>query len=176
MNGIGVTAGLSYDPKVAWNATDNQYLVVWYGSDPSLGMNHTEYDIWGQRLTNTGTETGTNDFRITTTGADNDYYSTSTAPDLVWNSDNNEYLVVYNKNASQAVGTEIHGQRLTNLGVKTGTNDFAISNMGSTSSTDYNTYNPAVTYNATNDQYLVVWDGDDDTAPLINKESEIFGQ
>jgi gliding motility-associated-like protein len=176
MNGIGNSIGIADNPRVAWNATNNEYLVVWQASEPGVGMNHTEYDIWGQRLTNTGTETGTNDFRITTTGADNDPYSTSTTPDVVWNPDNNEYLVVYNKNAGQTVGTEIHGQRLTNLGAKTGTNDFAISNMGSTSSTDYNTYNPAVAYNAINDQYLVVWDGDDNTAPLINGESEIFGQ
>ncbi len=36
--------------------------------------------------------------------------------------------------------------------------------------------NPAVAYNAMNNEYLVVWSGDDDTAPLVDEEFEIFGQ
>ena len=35
---------------------------------------------------------------------------------------------------------------------------------------------PAVAYNSTNNEYLVVWAGDDNTAPLVDDEFEIFGQ
>jgi hypothetical protein len=37
-------------------------------------------------------------------------------------------------------------------------------------------FRPDVTCNATSDEYLVVWDGDDDSNGLLNNEDEIFGQ
>jgi hypothetical protein len=47
-----------------------------------------------------------------------------------------------------------------------GTNDFRISDMGGTGNTSYNATYPAVAYNSTNNEYLVVWYGDDNTGLL----------
>jgi hypothetical protein len=58
-----------------------------------------------------------------------------------------------------------------------GTNDFRISDMGGTDGvTTFDAIQPAVAYNSTDNEYLVVWAGDDDTAPLVVDELEIFGQ
>jgi hypothetical protein len=40
----------------------------------------------------------------------------------------------------------------------------------------YDAYSPAVAYNSTGDEYLVVWHGDDNTPPLVQGEFEVFGQ
>ena len=52
------------------------------------------------------------------------------------------------------------------------TNDFLISDMGVTSSVAFAAFDPDVSYNPTENEYLVVWVGDD----LVNDEFEIFGQ
>ena len=61
-------------------------------------------------------------------------------------------------------------------GAEVGTNDFRISDMGPDGNTNFDAQDPAVAYNSTNNEYLVVWRGDDDTAPLVDNELEIFGQ
>jgi Ca2+-binding RTX toxin-like protein len=71
---------------------------------------------------------------------------------------------------------EIFGQRVSATGGEVGANDFRVSDMGPDGSTNYAASNPAVAYNAQANEYLVVWNGDDDTAPLVNGEFEIFGQ
>lgn len=48
--------------------------------------------------------------------------------------------------------------------------------MGPDGNATYRAWDPAVAYNPTYDEYLVVWAGDDDTAPLVDEEFEIFGQ
>ena len=49
--------------------------------------------------------------------------------------------------------------------------------MGPDGNTELSTpTTPAVAYNSADNEYLVVWDGDDNTAPLVDNEFEIFGQ
>lgn len=57
-----------------------------------------------------------------------------------------------------------------------GTNGFRISDMGPDGDTAFTAEDAAVAYNATDNEYLVVWDGDDDTGSLVDEEFEIFGQ
>jgi len=51
--------------------------------------------------------------------------------------------------------------------------DFRISNVGAANDADRDAFNSAVAYNSTNDEYLVVWQGD---GLGTNDEVEIFGQ
>ena len=127
-------------------------------------------------------EVGTNDFRISDMGStdgDTDYGAHN--PAVAYNSTNNEYLVVWegdDDTGSLVDGEfEIFGQRINAVtGDEVGT-DFRISDMGSTDgNTDYGAHNPSVAYNSTNNEYLVVWEGDDNTSPLVDDEFEIFGQ
>ena len=57
-----------------------------------------------------------------------------------------------------------------------GSNDFRISDMGGDGNASYDAHEPSVAYNATNNLYLVVWEGDDDTAPQVDEETEVFFQ
>src|SRR5262245_10111378 len=119
------------EAAVAYNSTDNEYLVVWGASDPTVEEN----EIFGQRLdAATGTEVGTNDFRISDMGPDGDPNFDGSTPAVAYNPTNNEYLVTWygNDNISPGLGElEIYGQRLNAAtGAELGANDFRISNMG----------------------------------------------
>jgi hypothetical protein len=72
---------------------------------------------------------------------------------------------------------EIFGQLINaSNGAEVGTNDFRISDMGPNGDANYRAFSPSVAFNSTNNEFLVVWYGDDNTGPLVNDELEIFGQ
>lgn len=169
-------------PNVAYNSANNEYLVVWAGDDNSGALVNDEYEIFGQRVdAATGVEIGANDFRISDMGPNGDPDYDAGFPEVAYNSSNNEYLVVWagtNDLAGQAPGeVEIYGQRLdAATGAEVGVNDFPISSMGPLGDPEYMAIMPAVAYNSQDNQYLVVWIGEDDTPPLVDGEIEIFGQ
>jgi hypothetical protein len=167
------------DPAVAYNSQANQYLVVWSGDDDTGSLVDEEFEIFGQRLHADGDEMDYN-FRISDMGPDGNASYDASDPAVAYNSQNNEYLVVWSgdDNTGSLVNEEfeIFGQRLNASGTEVGANDFRISDMGGDGVTDYNAFLPALAYNSTDNQYLVVWQGDDSTTPLVNNEFEIFGQ
>src|SRR5262249_56629281 len=88
-----------------------------------------------------------------------------------------EYLVVWqgDDDTGNLVNEEyeIFGQRLdAATGKEVGANDFRISDMGPDGNPDFDAFSPAVAYNPTNNQYLVVWQGDDTN----DDQLEIFRQ
>jgi hypothetical protein len=166
--GLGFNAS---GPDVAFNSTNNRYIVVWAGGFKEQNQS----EIWAQGLTAQGTQAGegNGDFRIsqitTAVGANRD----AGAPRVLYNKSNNEYLLVF-----QATGvpgpsndrlSEIFGQRLDAATLKeTGPDDFRISHtVGPKNVAD----NPRVAYNASDKEYLVIWRGVRDVGPF-----EIFGQ
>ena len=170
----------AYDPAVAYNSQANEYLVVWSGDDDTAPLVDGEYEIFGQRVDAEGAQVGTNDFRISDVGLDGNAGCGAYMPAVAYNSTANEYLVAwYGDDTTPPLADnewEVFGQRLDAGGTQVGVNDFRISDMGPDGSTSYGGYTPAVAYNSTNNEYLVVWEGDDDTAPLVGEETEIFGQ
>ena len=168
------------DPAVAWNATDNEYLVVWSGSDSAGALVANENEIFGQRLSNAGAALGSNDFRISSMGPDGNTSYAAYSPALAYNPATNEYLVAWEGDDDSAPQVdneyEIFGQRLSALGAEVGTDDFRISDMGPDGSTLYQATLPAVSYASTANRYLVVWQGDDNTAPLTDNNNQIFAQ
>jgi hypothetical protein len=161
-------------PAVAYNFTNNEYLVVWFGDDTT----DEEYEIFGQRLNAaSGAEVGSNDFRISDMGPDGDPGFQARESAVAYNSTNNEYLVVWWGADTSGSEFEIFGQRLNAAtGAEVGTNDFRISDMGPNDNSSFLASFPAMAYNSTNNEYLAVWSGDDDTPPLVDNEYEIFGQ
>ena len=179
---------LATEPSVAYNSTNNEYLVVWWGDDDTGALVDDEFEVYGQRLDGaTGAEIGTNDFRISDMGSDGDTNFSATGVDLVYNSTENEYLAVWSGEDDTAPLVdgeyEIYCQRLNaETGAEVGTNDMRVSDMGDESETNaftrdnFGARNPKVAYNGTNNEYLIVWEADDDAGALIDHESEIWGQ
>ncbi|MDY7075302.1 MAG: FG-GAP-like repeat-containing protein [Chloroflexota bacterium] len=185
---MGATDGSGdYDarnPAVAYNSTNNEYLVVWYGDDDTGSLIDNENEIFGQRINGaTGAEVGTNDFRISDMGGTgNTTYAAYNAA-VAYNSTNNEYLVVWYgdddidslvDDENEIFGQRIYGDRSS--GDEVGNNDFRISDMGGTGNADYDGNDAAVAYNSANNEYLVVWHGEDNTGSLADNEREIWGQ
>ncbi len=171
---------VAFDPAVAYNSISNEYLVVWSGDDNTGTLVNDDFEIFGQRLSAAGTEIGANDFRISDMGPDGSFFYSANTPSAAYNSVDNEYLVVWR--GHDDVGTlvnnelEIFGQRLSAAGTEVGSNDFRISDMGPDGSTAFSAFDPAVAYNGLSNEYLVVWQGQDDTGTLANREVEVFGQ
>ncbi len=172
----GATASIDgTEPAVAWNSTNNTYLVVWRADD----LTDNDFDIFGQQLDSSGAEIGTNDFQISTTTANSTAIDT-VRPDVAYNVSDNEYLVVWSGDGANGSGSgandyEIWGQLLNaNTAAAVGSK-VQISVMGSLDNSTFVADHPAVAYNSTDDEYLVVWHGDTDTGGLVDNEFEIFG-
>jgi hypothetical protein len=178
----GSTTFAASSPALAYNSTNNEYLVVWHGDDNSAPLVDNETEIFGQRLNAaTGAEMGSNDFRVSDMGPDGNVNYAASNVAIAYNSTNNEYLVVWQGDDDTAPlvdeEVEIFGQRLdASNGNPLGTNDFRISDMGANGNTSFDASDPSVGYNPTVNEYLVVWQGDDNTPPQIDEEREIFYQ
>jgi hypothetical protein len=167
---------------VAYNPTNNEYLVVWGGDDNTGLLVSGESEIFGQRLdAATGAEVGANDFRISDLGPDGNPNFDAFRPAVAYNGANNRYLVTWegDDNTPPLVDdeSEIFGQQLNAAtGAEVGANDFRLSDLGPDGDKNFEANSSAVAYNGVNNEYLVVWYGNDNTPPLANDELEIFGQ
>lgn len=175
LSSMGPYTDPDYDaltPAVAYNSQDNQYLVVWSGSDDVIG----EYEIWGQRVNAaTGAQIGA-DFQISFMGTADDPIFDAEDPAVAYNPTTNEFLVVWSADHFADGDFEIFGRRINaSTGALLGSM-MRISVMGPGTDPNYDAYNPAVAYNSADNQFLVVWEADDDTAPLVNNEFEIWGK
>ena len=170
---------LAQRPAAAYDDSNNQYLVVWRGDDNTAPLINDEYEIFGQIL-QSNLITTTNKIRISAMGPAGDTNYSAAIPDVAFNNDNDQYLVVWageHNSGFQGNGEfEIYGQRLDAAGNPIGSTDFRISDMGDDGNADYDAFAPAVIYDSDNDAYLIVWRGDDNTAPLVDDEYEIFAQ
>lgn len=70
-----------FDPAIAYNSINNEYLVVWSGTDNTGLLVDSESEIFGQRINaETGAEVGENDFRLSDMGPDGDPNFVARAP------------------------------------------------------------------------------------------------
>jgi hypothetical protein len=104
-----------------------------------------------------------------------------------YNSIADEFLIVWageDNTAPLVEGErELFGQRVdAATGAEIGATDFRISDMGNEGESspdirdDFGIVEQQVVYNPTENEYLVVWVGQDDRAPLVSGETEVFGQ
>lgn len=142
---FAISAG-SHDrvqPSVAYNAINDEYLVVWM-HNPS-GDNST-YEIWGRLVAWNGSSMGP-EFLIIQ-WANRSFWT----PRVVWNSVRNEYLVIWNAlDTTTSLATDVAGYRVSA--------DGAVIDPGfPIIITDVNEPHQAdVVYNLAADGYLVVW-------------------
>ncbi len=179
VGGTGEPGFFGFHPDVAWNSLRNQYLVVWTANDPKDGAADDETEIWGQLLDFNGGGLGPNDFRISRMGPDGSSDFSGGPPAVTFNSTTDEYLVVWSGDhhtGGLVEGeSEIWAQRVDWSGALIGSS-LRMSDMGGTGDPDYDAYRPDVAYNQREDQYLIVWYGDDNTGGLVNGEFEVYGQ
>ncbi len=102
------------------------------------------------------------------------------APDVAYNPVTDQYLVVWfaDHNTAPLVDNEfeVFGQLVDAATGQLAGNRFRISSMGPNSDIDYAALFPAVTYNSTDNEFLVVWVGDHLDPPLVNDHFEVFGR
>ncbi|MCB0322790.1 MAG: hypothetical protein KDD69_04420 [Bdellovibrionales bacterium] len=172
----------AFSPSVAFSSTSQEYLVVWHGDDNQAPLVDNEYEIFGQRIAAaSGTEVGSNDFRLSDMGTDGTFNGDARYARVAFNTTLNEYLVVWQGEdniAPLVIGeSEIFGQRLSAVsGAELGSNDFRISDMGPDGDTAYAANRPDVAYNSAQQEFLVVWYGDDNTGAVVDDETDIYGQ
>jgi hypothetical protein len=168
----------AFDSNVTADPATGEYLVVWTGDDNTTPLVDNEYEIFGQRLNSAGQETGPDDFRISEQGADGNAFSQAFFPNATYNSKTGQFLVVWHGDIGTGASDEfeIWAQRLDAAGNEVGGSDFQVSDMGPDGNADYDAFTAKVAVDPTTGEYFVVWQGDDNTAPLVNDEYEIFGQ
>lgn len=168
-------------PDVAYNSTNNRYLVVWTGDDNTSPQVGNEYEIWGQRIdAATGAAVWTNDFRISRAGPDGDIGWVAQQPAVAYNPTENQYLVVWSgtddADGCVAGEYEVWGQRVDGATRLLVGDAIRISHAGGTGNPDYGVQNPDVAYNSVAGEYLVVWSGEDSNDGMVPYEFEIFLQ
>lgn len=167
------------EPEVVHNPSADEYLVVWTADEGLGGLANEENEVYGQRLSGTGGELGANDFRISSMGPDGNASYDALSSAVAYNSIANEYLVVWSgDDNTPPLGEseeEIFGQRLSSTGGAVGSDDFRISDMGPDGDPNLGAGSPAVVHNPGSNEFLVVWEGDDDDV-TVDEEFEVFGQ
>ena len=165
------------DPSVAYNPSANEYLVVWLG-EGTAPLAAGEFEVFAQRVSASGALLGGR-VRVSDMGPDGNASYTAGSPSVAYNPAANEYLVTWDGDDDTAPLVndefEIFAQRVSASGALLG-GRIRVSDMGPNGSDDYRASAASVAYNPANDQYLVTWRGDDNTAPLVDNEFEIFGQ
>ncbi len=177
--GVDDTSG-SYDaldPDIVYNATDNEYFVVWSGDDNTPPFVNNELEIYGQRLSSTLAELGTNDVHVNETGADGDATTDARRPAVTWAASTDRYMVVYDGNYTTNAGvpwTRILGRMVDANGTP---RDIEIELGGAPyNDTTIEQYAPDVAWDSANDRFTVVWEGDAaNGTPGSANDFEIFG-
>jgi len=153
--------------------------VVWSADDPVDGVVDNEFEIWGQVLDADGGGLFTNDFRISFNGGSGNASFDALTPAVVYNPQADEYLVVWEADDTYQGMVdeeyEVWAQRVYSTGILVGPN-LRLSDMGGSGDPLYGASEPDVVYNSQDQEFLIVWSGDDNSGGLVDNEFEIYGQ
>lgn len=139
---FSVSAGTNNrtEPAVAYNATNDEYLVVWRYNANGDGAT---YEIWGKTIAWNGAYQNS-EFQIITWAN-----RTFRKPEVVWNNLRNEYFVVWSAfDATTSLATDVAHAILASDGTKL---------FGTIISSADHPHQADVTFNNSTDEYLVVW-------------------
>jgi hypothetical protein len=136
---------------IAFNSTDNQYLVVW--EQENAATNGTTDEIYGQLLQGDGTKIGL-PFRISTSDVVGDELGAG-HPDVTYDSQDNQYYVVWESDIGTRDTFGIHGREIEANGTLVGSEHTLVYPSGP-EWTDAR--HPAVTYNAVDHRYAVAYE------------------
>lgn len=162
---IGVAGGAGdatrrvYWPQVAYNATRNEFLVVWLGDHSAVD---NDVEIWARRVSAAGAPIG-GQFGVSSMGPGNAAFNAS-HQQVVHNPRRDQYLVVWHGTDDGLPAhpeAEVFGRRISGDGAPIG-GDVRIGDT-----TKVGAY-PMVTYNSTADEYLVSFFAN--TAPAEDRQ------
>ncbi len=172
-----------YGLALALDTAADEYLVAWVGVDPdNPQLAGGETEVYSQWLDGAEAfEVGYNDLRVSDMGPDGTAsYGVATVA-VTANPQSGELLVVWS--GSDDTGglvsgeREIFGQRLAAATrLETGPNDFRISDLGGTGNGAFIAAYPSVAWSSARNEYLVVWQGDDNVGGYVDDDYEVFGQ
>ncbi len=163
------------NPSITYNPVANNYLVTWTGDQNSFISVDNEFEIFGQLVTNLGAETGPDDFRISEMGPNRNANFDADNSAIAYNTTANNFLVVWDGDNATNNKKEVFGQLIAADANEIGSN-FKIGNQGPATNTAFDAEQPSLSYNSQENNYLVVWQGDDNVDGLANDEFEIYGQ
>ncbi|MDX1444378.1 MAG: hypothetical protein R3270_11500, partial [Gammaproteobacteria bacterium] len=171
-------------PELVYNPIAGQFLVAWQGDTNLNGLVNDENEIYVRGINTDGTMPNPQQ-RVSAMGPDGDAAFDANAPTLAVNADSGEYLVAWSgdDNTAPLVDEEfeIFGRLLNTTGVPANA-AFRISTMGDDAATDpqvrasFDAITPSAAYHEGSQRYQVSWSGDDNTAPLVEGEMQVFGQ
>ena len=158
--------------RIAYNPTSDEFLVVWFGDHELDGLGVNEDEVWGRRIRGDGGFAG-DQFRISAMGPDGNATYEGVEPDVVYNPNLGQYVVVWagDRPAVGAGEDEIWAKRLAADGTAVDAAAKRVTTIGNEGNATHDARRPAIAYDGDLNQYMVVFEGD----PL-NNQWEIFGQ
>lgn len=164
-------------PSVAWNSTQNEFLVGWSGDDTI----NDEREVYAQRLSADGAELGENDLRVTHMGPDGDTAYRGNRPSVVYNPNVNEFLLTFHGDdgttSSPDDNYEVFSQRISGAGVLVGDRT-QLTDFQPDSSTNHGSTRPMGAYSPRVCNWTVTWtNGDYNYSSPVDTstyETEVF--
>ena len=172
-----ITPGTSRDAnytRVIHNPLLNEYLV---GYQTDHNVTDSEDEIFGQRISNTGSLVGS-PIQLSYAGTDGDGEKTGAYFSFGYNTTNDQILVLFQSEEPGSQAYDIFAATLSASDYSFLETQSRVSDMGNLNGDDnFTAQKPRADYNSTVNNFLVVWEGDDE-APngSGNGEDEIFGQ
>ncbi len=152
-------SGIAERPSTAFSPDSKQYLTVFEYNARQQCVRRSE--IYDRRVTETGGVLGS-DLPISKAigGTPSPTDGSAICPDVAYSTDSKEFLVVWSDRGAGDPGErDIFGRRVSSTGAALGP-VFTISST-TDPGTDRDANNPAVSYNPSSQQFLVVWSGDE---------------
>lgn len=169
-------------PDVVYNSLANEFFVVFGGDNINGVFANQEFEIWGQRIDAVTGDLIGEVLRVSDMGSE-DGNASFTAADarVAFNPESNEYLVAWEGDDDDGGAVdgevEIYAQRISaSTGQPVGENDFRISFFGPEGDTGYDSTNPVPVFNSITGEYLVAWNGIEDSGILSSNDREIYAQ
>lgn len=157
----GDGAYAAFLPRVAWNAIDEEYLVVFLATpEEGPGVSSDHFEVHGQRLDTAASEIGADDFRVSAMGAPEDTGSSAGRLDVAFDDLAGDYLVAWEGNRTTPdVGpfeVEIYSQRLDGgSGAEIGSDDLRVTAVGGLGDPSESARNPRLIFDRERRQFLL---------------------
>jgi hypothetical protein len=159
---------------VVFNPARAEYLVAWHGNASTTPGAELDFEILGQRLSDSGAELGADDFRISHTEPSEHVPSN---PALALDPAGGGYLVAWQSDDDPLAldHYEIFAQQLTPDGVEVGADDMRVSATGPMGAYGSSGWQPALAWSPQRGEALVAWEAAG-VGALDSYESEIYAR